>query len=143
MFGNRAKLMVTLAAIVTAGSAGLMGTLAVAAMVGSADIGAEAASADDWPMWGGTPDRNMVSGETGLPAEWDVESGDNVKWVAGLGSASYGNPVVAAGKVFIGTNNDGMLDPDVAGDKGIVMAFRESDGEFLWQMVHDKLESGQ
>ena len=143
MFGNRAKLMVTLAAVVTAGSAGLMGTLAVAAMVGSADIGAEAASADDWPMWGGTPDRNMVSGETGLPAEWDVESGDNVKWVAGLGSASYGNPVVANGKVFIGTNNDGMLDPDVAGDKGIVMAFRESDGEFLWQMVHDKLESGQ
>ncbi|MDP6582921.1 MAG: PQQ-binding-like beta-propeller repeat protein, partial [Vicinamibacterales bacterium] len=85
----------------------------------------------------------MVSDATGLPAEWDTDTGLNVKWVAALGSASYGNPVVADGKIFIGTNNELMRAPDVAGDKGIVMAFRESDGEFLWQMVHDKLESGQ
>jgi hypothetical protein len=26
----------------------------------------------DWPMWGGTPDRNMVSNMKGLPIEWDV-----------------------------------------------------------------------
>ncbi len=97
----------------------------------------------DWPMWGGTLARNMVSDATGLPAEWDIAAGVNVKWVAALGSTSYGNPVVAAGKIFIGTNNELMRDMDVAGDKGIVMAFRESDGEFLWQMVHDKLESGQ
>jgi outer membrane protein assembly factor BamB len=51
--------------------------------------------------------------------------------------------VIADGKIFIGTNNDLMRAPDVAGDKGIVMAFRELDGKFLWQMVHDKLESGQ
>ena len=24
----------------------------------------------DWPMWGGTPDRNMVSNMKGLPAEF-------------------------------------------------------------------------
>ena len=29
----------------------------------------------------------------------------NVKWVAKLGSQTYGNPVVANGKVFVGTNN--------------------------------------
>ncbi len=97
----------------------------------------------DWPMWGNTLTRNMVSDATGLPAEWDTDTGLNVKWVAALGSASYGNPVVADGKIFIGTNNELMRAPDVAGDKGIVMAFRESDGKFLWQMVHDKLESGQ
>ena len=66
----------------------------------------------DWPMWGGTPDRNMVSNMTGLPAEWDVESGMNIRWVADLGSQSYGNPVVANGMVFVGTNNELLRDPE-------------------------------
>ena len=52
----------------------------------------------DWPMWGGTPDRNMVSNMKGIPTSWDVKSGKNVKWIAQLGSQSYGNPVVAAGR---------------------------------------------
>src|SRR5688572_12797457 len=47
----------------------------------------------DWPMWGGAPDRNMVSGQKGLPTEWDVKTKRNVKWTAALGSVSYGNPV--------------------------------------------------
>lgn len=124
----------------------LMATLGV---VASSELTAEFEVAPrlvvdgDWPMWGNTLTRNMVSDATGLPAEWDTDTGLNVKWVAALGSASYGNPVVADGKIFIGTNNELMRAPDVAGDKGIVMAFRESDGKFLWQMVHDKLESGQ
>lgn len=100
-------------------------------------------AADDWPMWGGTLARNMTSVETALPTEWDTGTGANVNWVARLGSMSYGNPVVAAGKVFVGTNNDRPRDPDVGDDKGIVMAFREADGAFLWQMVHDKLSSGE
>ena len=100
-------------------------------------------AADDWPMWGGTLTRNMTSGETALPTDWDTDTGANVTWVAQLGSTSYGNPVVAAGKVFVGTNNDRPRDADVGDDKGIVMAFREADGVFLWQMVHDKLSSGE
>ena len=94
-------------------------------------------------MWGGTPDRNMVSNMKGIPATWDVKSGKNVKWKAALGSQSYGNPVVAGGMVFVGTNNEGPRDPAVKGDKGILMAFRESDGEFQWQDVNDKLPSGR
>ena len=97
----------------------------------------------DWPMWGGTPDRNMVSNMKGLPTEWDVKTKKNVKWVAELGSQSYGNPVVAGGMVFVGTNNELLRDPKQAGDRGVLMAFRESDGEFLWQQTHAKLESGR
>src|SRR5712692_7906963 len=82
----------------------------------------------DWPMWGGTPDRNMVSNMKGLPTEWDVQTKKNVKWVARLGSQAYGNPVVADGKVFVGTNNEKARDPKQAGDRGVLMAFRESDG---------------
>jgi outer membrane protein assembly factor BamB len=97
----------------------------------------------DWPMWGGTPDRNMVSSMKGLPVEWDVKSKKNVKWVAELGSQSYGNPVVAGGMVFVGTNNELVRDPKQPGDRGVLMAFRERDGEFLWQQTSAKLESGR
>src|SRR5215204_3495657 len=100
-------------------------------------------SGTDWPMWGGTPDRNMLSSMKGLPTTWDVKTKKNVKWVAELGSQAYGNPVVAGGMVYVGTNNEGNKDPEVKGDKGILMAFRESDGQFLWQAAHDKLAAGR
>ena len=97
----------------------------------------------DWPMWGGSPDRNMVSNMKGLPTTWDIKTKKNVKWVAQLGSQTFGNVVVSGGMVFIGTNNEGLRDPKVTGDKGVLMAFRESDGAFMWQMVNDKLASGR
>ena len=97
----------------------------------------------DWPMWGGTPDRNMVSNMKGLPSSWDTNTGKNIRWVTALGSQSYGNATVAGGKVFLGTNNEGNRDPKVQGDKGVLMAIRESDGAFLWQHATDKLASGR
>ena len=97
----------------------------------------------DWPMWGGSADRNMVSNMKGLPTDWDVKSKKNIKWVADLGSQSYGNAVVAGGMVFVGTNNEGLRDPKQPGDRGVLMAFRETTGEFLWQHTHAKLESGR
>jgi outer membrane protein assembly factor BamB len=97
----------------------------------------------EWSMWGGSPDRNMVSDATGLPTTWDVKTGKNIKWVASLGSQSYGNPVVAGGVVLVGTNNEAVRDPKQPGDRGVVMAFRESNGEFLWQATFEKLSSGR
>src|SRR3954466_4124620 len=104
--------------------------LAVAALTSLTGLGLMARSDPpaDWPMWGGTADRNMVSSMKGLPTSWDVKTKKNVKWVSTLGSQSYGNPVVAGGQVYVGTNNEGVRDPNVKGDKGILMAFRESDG---------------
>jgi outer membrane protein assembly factor BamB len=106
-------------------------------------VTASASLSADWPMWGGTPSRNMVSPLTGMPTKWDVKTGQNVKWVASLGSQSYGNPVVAGGVVLVGTNNEAMRDPKQGGDRGVLMAFRESDGEFLWQATFEKLASGR
>jgi outer membrane protein assembly factor BamB len=96
-----------------------------------------------WPMWGGTPDRNMVSSMKGLPTTWDLKTKKNVRWIAELGSQAYGNPTISGGYVLVGTNNEAMKDPNVKGDKGVVMAFRESDGQFMWQAVHDKLAAGR
>jgi len=97
----------------------------------------------EWPMWGGTPDRNMFSTMKGLPTTWDMKTKQHVKWMAELGSQTYGNPVVSGGIIFVGTNNEAMYDKEIKGDKGILLAFRESDGQFLWQAVHDKLPAGR
>ena len=69
-------------------------------------LAASPAFAADWHMWGGTPQRNMINTvEKNIPDTWDVATGKNIKWVAQLGSQSFGNPVVAGGKIFVGTNN--------------------------------------
>ena len=94
-------------------------------------------------MWGGSPDRNMVSGETNIPHSWDVEKGINVKWSAPLGSQTYGNPVVHRGKVFVSTNNNGHLRPNITGDKGVIVCLDEKTGRMLWQATHDKLPTGR
>jgi outer membrane protein assembly factor BamB len=124
-------------------TAGLWVAAIVMAASGAARTSASDPGSGDWPMWGGTPDRNMVSSMKGLPTDWDVKTKKNVKWVAALGSQSYGNPVVAGGIVFVGTNNEAPRDPKQGGDRGVLMAFRESNGEFLWQQTHAKLESGR
>ena len=94
-------------------------------------------------MWGGSANRNMISSMKNLPITWEVKTGRNIKWRADLGSTSYGNPVVAGGKIFVGTNNGNSRNPEIKGDKGILMCFRESDGKFLWQSVSDKLDAGK
>ena len=96
----------------------------------------------DWPVFGGHLQRNFVNPHVkNLPAEWDEET--NVKYSITLGSLAYGGPIVADGRIFVGTNNNNPRDPKIKGDKGIIMCFRESDGKFLWQAVHDKLPAGR
>jgi outer membrane protein assembly factor BamB len=105
--------------------------------------------AADWPQWGGRDDRNLVSDEKDLPDTFnpgkkgpdgsgvDMRTAQNVKWVAKLGSATYGNPTVAGGRVYVGTD-----DFAVADDRrfqrtrgGLVRCFEEATGKPLWQLV--------
>jgi outer membrane protein assembly factor BamB len=110
--------------------------------------------AADWPHWGGTPARNMVSTteknlpETfkleGLDAEKpvDLSKAENVKWVAKLGSQTYGNPTVAAGRIYVGTNNEPPKDPRFKEDRGILLCLDEATGKPLWQLAVPKLAGG-
>src|SRR5215213_6631003 len=112
--------------------------------------------AEDWPQWGGNdPGRNMYSSARNLPTSFDpgklkqgteeIDSGTtkNVRWVAKLGSQSYGNPVVAGGKVYVGTNNETPRNKKHVGDRSILMCLDEKTGELLWQLVVPKLASGK
>ncbi len=126
--------------------------LTLALLVGPAHTGLRA---EDWPMWGRTIHRNMYSPARNLPdrfepgqfkpgtEEVDLATTKNVKWVAKLGTQSYGNTSVAGGKVFVGTNNDFPRDPQHQGDRSILMCFDEKTGNFLWHLVVPKLKSGK
>jgi len=143
----------------------LLGVVFTATVVVTFALGAKAAELpgasdaprSDWLQWGGSPARNNVAEASGLPVEWEVgrfdlrtgewlaEGAKNIKWVAKLGSESYGSPVIARGKVFCATNNAaGYLaryPADV--DLGCLLAFDVSDGRFLWQHSCEKLAAGR
>ncbi len=104
-------------------------------------IGCAAAAglAADQPQWGELYSRNMVSQEKGLPDHFDPVTGENVKWIADLGSETYATPVIAGGRVYIGTNNRNPRNEKHIGDRGILMCFDEQSGKFLWQMVVPKI----
>ena len=95
--------------------------------------------AADQPQWGQQYSRNMVSDETGLVDTFDPETGENVKWTAQLGSETHSTPIVAGGKVFIGTNNAKPRDPKHKGDRGILYCLDEKTGKLCWQLVVPKL----
>jgi outer membrane protein assembly factor BamB len=102
-------------------------------------IGAVAARAADQPQWGERGSRNMVSSEVGLPDGFDPRTGRNVKWSAALGTQGYATPVIAGGKVLIGTNNGAPRDPRHQGDRGVLLCLNEADGSLAWQLVVPKL----
>ncbi len=94
------------------------------------------APAKDWPQWGGTDGRNMVSEEKGLPDSFDPgekdsisgqikpETSRNVKWARKLCSAIYSTPTVVGGKIFIGGQKPGL---------GLLICLDEKSGNLLWQ----------
>jgi outer membrane protein assembly factor BamB len=94
-------------------------------------------------MWCGSASRNAVSAGTGIPAAWDVAAQRNIKWVARLGTITYGTPIVSGGRVYAGTNNGGTFRPHSTGDKGCMLCFDARDGTLLWQATHDKLPNGE
>ena len=99
----------------------------------------------DWPQWGGSTSRNNTPDAKNIPIKWDIETGENIRWSMPLGSETYGNPVIANGKVYVGTNNgNGYVEryPNSV-DLGCLVCFDEKDGKFLWQHSSEKLSTGR
>jgi outer membrane protein assembly factor BamB len=94
--------------------------------------------AADQPQWGQAWSRNMVSPEHGLPASFDPKTGQNLKWRAKLGSQAHSTPVIAGGRVYLGTNNEEPRDPKHKGDRGVFFCLDEQTGALLWQLVVPK-----
>jgi hypothetical protein len=112
---------------------------------------------ENWSQWCGSGERNNTPTGVNIPTQWEVgefdyrtgdwdnSTAENIKWVAELGSRSYGSAVVYDGKVFTGSNNTAAylerFPPEV--DLGCLMCFDANDGKFLWQHSSRKLPSGR
>lgn len=99
----------------------------------------------DWPQFGRTSHRNNVAEGQHVPATWDIKKHENIKWSAALGNKTYSTPIVANGRVFIGTNNaHGYVKEHPASeDVSCLLAFDEQTGKFLWQASNLKLPTGR
>jgi outer membrane protein assembly factor BamB len=99
----------------------------------------------DWPQFGRDRTRNAVSPEKDPPLWWQAGQIDdkgkalpdkNIRWTATLGSSTYGDPVVADGMVWIGTNNDVEKRKDAA----VLLCLDEKTGEELYRYVSPRLK---
>src|SRR3954468_10951232 len=98
------------------------------------------ARAGDRPQFGEAWSRNMVSSEKGLPDSFDPKAGRNIKWSVQIGTETHGTPIVAGGRVYIGTHNEEPRAPKHRADSGVMMCFDEQTGRLLWQLVVPKRE---
>jgi len=115
-----------------------LGRLALALILTAAFLPSMPSSAADHPQFGQAWSRNMISSEAPLPGTFDPKSGHNLRWSVPLGTETHASPVVAHGRIFIGTNNGEPRDPRHVGDRGVLMALDESRGNLLWQLVVPK-----
>lgn len=109
--------------------------LALAAIATIACLPGRGLRADDRPQWGERFSRNMVSPETGLPVDFDPETGRNIRWSVSLGRANYSTPVISGGRVLVGADNSQPRDPRHQGDRGLLLCLEEATGKLLWQLV--------
>jgi outer membrane protein assembly factor BamB/HEAT repeat protein len=76
------------------------------------------------------------------PVDWDRTTGRNIVWSVELGKDTFGSPVVAGDVVYVGTDNTRHMNPNFQEDSGVLMAFRVTDGAFLWQDVAPRVDRG-
>jgi outer membrane protein assembly factor BamB len=88
------------------------------------------------------PSSKTIAATGNPPVEWNTSTGLNIAWSVELGNETFGRPVVAGDVVYVGTDNDRQLNPDFREESGVLMAFRTTDGSFLWQDVAPRVERG-
>ena len=89
------------------------------------------------------PQPQTTVAQTGNPpVDWDTTTGRNIVWSVELGNDTFGRPVVAGDAVYVGTDNARHMNPAFQEESGVLMAFRATDGAFLWQDVAPRVERG-
>ena len=102
----------------------LLSTSLFVLLVAASGVAAPKDGASDWPDWRG-PNRDGVSGETGLPESWSPE-GENLLWMAPYGGRS--TPIVLDGHLYL--QNGIGEGPD---RRERIMCLDAATGEVLWE----------
>lgn len=88
------------------------------------------AMGEDWPQWRG-PQFHGVSSSTGVAQRWS--SGENIAWRQPMPGPAGSTPIVAAGHVYVTS-----VSPSDSADALVLLAYRATDGELLWQRAISK-----
>ena len=89
------------------------------------------------------PGAQTTVAQTGNPpVDWDTSTGRNIVWSVELGKETFGRPVVAGDVIYVGTDNAREMNPAYQEECGVLMAFRATDGKFLWQDLAPRVERG-
>ena len=103
----------------------------------------EPAASPPVPALSVAPQPHATADQTGNPPiDWDTTTGRNIVWSVELGNQTFGRPVVAGDAVYVGTDNARHMNPAFQEESGVLMAFRVTDGAFLWQDVSPRVERG-
>jgi outer membrane protein assembly factor BamB/HEAT repeat protein len=97
----------------------------------------------DLPAPSVAPQQEKTVAQTGNPpVDWDTTTGRNIVWSVELGNETFGRPVVAGDVVYVGTDNARHINAALQEEAGVLMAFRATDGAFLWQDVAPRVDRG-
>ena len=104
-----------------------------------------------WPQFRG-PFGSGIMDSTNLPDHWDIESGENIKWIRNIPGLGHSSPVIWNEKLFIttaisGSGIDSLKvglygDIDEVNDRSIhgfrVYCINKYTGEIIWQRLAHK-----
>lgn len=76
------------------------------------------------------------------PLDWDIKTNRNIAWSVPLGDDTFGRPVVSGDVVYVGTDNARRLNSAFQDECGVLLAFRATDGQFLWQDLAPRVKRG-
>ena len=101
-------------------------------------------SAQEWPSRGGANHHNpVVDVNKKLTQFSSRQEAEAQKWSAYTGMSLDSEPAISDGLVWVGGNNRKPRDPDYTDDAGVLLCFRESDGEFLYQYASPRHPDGR
>jgi outer membrane protein assembly factor BamB len=105
--------------------------------------------ADGWSSFRGPSARGFLTTGPAVPAAWDAESGENVRWKTRIPGLGHSSPVIAGERVFVTTAISGRDDADLRiglyGDiapvdddsihRWMVYCLNRRTGEILWERL--------
>ncbi len=89
--------------------------------------------AEDWPEFRG-PGKQGQSSATGLPTEWNGETGQNIIWKAELPGVGWSSPVVIGDRIYLTTAVvQGDVPDSPSADRSLrVLCLSATDAKVLW-----------
>jgi len=109
-------------------------------------LGAGPAAAGNWPSFRGMHAAGVVDGMN-LPATWDLEGGENIRWVTEIPGLAHSSPVVWGDLIFVttavsgrgkadfkeGLYGSGEASDDRSSQSWRILALDRGSGKIRWQ----------